>query len=181
MSDIEYKVHIKKYGQLIFVLGTTTIVLGVLILSLPVFAIVNPDFQFQKEFIGYFIFFPIFFMYSMWFVFGFERVIIKEQTIELVKSNRIFTRSTKLAISDIKSIEIVEKKFNSDKWIDFRRERITEKQRAFPFWIGMGQLKVTYKNGKNNTFFNGLSISEAPVMRDSILKELEKRKHDNEL
>jgi hypothetical protein len=179
VSEIEYKVHIKKYGHLIFVFGTATIVVGGFIISLPVQAFVNPDFQFQKEFIGYFIFFTILFMYSMWLICGFERVIIKEQTIELVKSNRLFTKSTCFAISDIKSIEIVEKKFNSDSWIDILRERIRERQRAFPFWIRMGQLKVIYKNGRTKTFFNGLSISDAPIMKDRILKGIEKRKYIN--
>jgi len=176
LSEIfEYTTPIKRYSQLIFVLGGATIVLGGLILSLPVLVISKPDFQFQQEFIGYFIFFPIFLMYSMWLIVGYEKVIIHEQTIELIKSNRIFTKRKCFLISDIKSIEIVGKKYKSDKWIDVKRERIREKQRAFPFWIRMGKLKLVTKN-ENITFFNGLSDVNVRIVKDQIVREIEKRK-----
>ncbi len=178
MSEIiEYKIPIKKYGQLIFVFGTATIVLGLLILSIPFLAIIKPDFHFQKEFIGFLIFFPLLLMYSMWLILGYEKLIIKDQTIELLKSNRIFTKRNSISISAIRTIEVVEKRFNSDKWIDVQRERIREKQRAFPIWIKMGQLILITENG-DKTFFNGLSKEEAPIIKDKILKEIEKRKHN---
>ncbi len=178
MSEIvEYKVPIKKYGQLIFVFGAASIVLAILILSMPVLAILKSDFQFQQEFIGYFVFFPIFSMYSMWLIFGYEKVIIYNQNIELLKSNRIVTKRNTYPISDIESVEAIEKKFKTDKWIDVQRERIREKQRAFPFWIRMGQLKLITKNGEV-TFFNGLSIKETQPMKEKIEKEIEKRKHN---
>ena len=179
MSEIvEYKVPIKKYGLLIFVFGAASIVLAILILSFPVLAILKPDFQFHQEFIGYFIFFPIFSLYVMWLVFGYEQVIINKQSIELLKSNRIFTKRKIYLISDVKSIGVIEKKFKSDKWIDVQRERIREKQRAFPFWIRMGQLKLITKNSEV-TFFNGLSNKETQLMKEKIGNEIEKRKHNN--
>lgn len=175
---IEYKVPIKRYGQLIFVFGTASIVLAILILSLPVLAILKSDFQFHQEFIGYFLFFPIFSMYSMWLIFGYEKIIINNQSIELLKSNRIITKRKVYTISEVKSIELIEKRFKSDKWIDVQRERIREKQRAFPCWIKMGQLKLSTKNG-DVTFFNGLSNTETQLMKEKIENEIEKRKHNN--
>lgn len=179
MSQIvEYKVPIKRYGQLIFVFGAASVVLAILILSLPVLAILKSDFQFHQEFIGYIIFFPIFSMYSMWLIFGYEKIIINNQSIELLKSNRILTIRKAYPISDVKSIEIVEKRFKSAKWIDVQRERIREKQRAFPFWIRMGQLKLMTKNGEV-TFFNGLTNNDSKLMKEKIENEIEKRKHNN--
>lgn len=179
MSEIiEYKVPIKKYGQLIFVFGAASIILAILILSLPILAILNPDFQFHQEFIGYFIFFPILSMYSMWLIFGYEKVIFNKQSIELIKSNRILTKRKTYPISHIKSIEVIEKRFNTDKWIDIQREQIREKQRAFPFWIKMGRLKLITKNGEV-TFFNGLSNMDIQPMKTRIKDEIEKRKHNN--
>ncbi len=102
---VEYKVPVKKYWQLIVAIGTASIVLAVLILSVPVLAFLNPNFQFQQEIIGYFIFFPIFSMYSMWLVFGYEKIIFSKESIELLKSNRVFTKRKIYPISDIKSIE----------------------------------------------------------------------------
>ncbi len=177
---IEYKVPIKKYRQLIFVFGAASTVLAILILSLPVLAILKPDFQFHQEFIGYFIFFPIFSMYSMWLTFGYEKVIINNQSIELLKSNRIFTKRKTYPISEVKSIRVIEKRFKSDKWIDAQRERIREKQRAFPFWIRMGQLKLITKNVEV-TFFNGLSNTESQLMKEKIENEIKKLKNNKDV
>lgn len=68
------------------------------------------------------------------------------------------------------------KEFERDSRFDIQRKRIRENQRAFPFWIRMGQLKIIYGNGRSKTFFNGLSHSESSVMRSKFLKEIEKRK-----
>ena len=179
MKDIiEFKVPIKRYRQLIFFFGAGSIVLAVLILSIPVMAVLNTDFIFHQEFVGYVIFFPILSMYSMWLIFGYEKVIINRHNIELLKSNKVVSTKKTFSIADIVSIEVVEKKLRSDKWIDVQRERIREKHKAFPFWLKMGQLKLVTRNGEV-TFFNGLSILEMQPMKEEIEKEIKKRKHNN--
>lgn len=174
---IEYRVPCKRYVQLIFVIGGATITLGVLIFMLLISAIKQPDFPFYMELIGYVFWFPICFMYSMWFAFGYEKAIIKDQTIELIKSNRIFSKSKCFLISDIQSIEVQEKKYKSYKWIDAQRNRMREFQRAFPFWIRMGQLNLVTKEGKYS-FFNGLSNWRINEMKNKIEKQIELRKHN---
>lgn len=113
----------------------------------------------------------------MWLILGYEKIILNKQSIELLKSNRVFTKRKTYSISDVKSIEISEKKFKTNKLIDVQREQIREKQRAFPFWIKMGQLKLITKNGEV-TFFNGLSNVDIQLMKAKIEEEIEKRKHD---
>ncbi len=170
-NKIEFTVPIKRYFQLIFVFGGATFVMSIQLMVVIFEIIFDPNLYFQKEMLGVLIVYAPFFMYTMWLMFGYEKIIIDNETVELIKSNRIITKKKTIKLSEIKSIKVSEKIFNSNKLIDVIRERLLEKIRAFPFWIRMGQLKFQLQY-KEITFFNGLSYSEIPIMKGKIEKAI---------
>jgi len=96
----------------------------------------------------------------MWFVFGYERLIISDKQIIASKSNKIFTIQKKYQLSEIKRASIRKKMFETNRFIDVQRERIREKQKALFFWINMGKIELQF-NYYTKTVLNGISDIEA--------------------
>lgn len=176
-NKFELKVPIKRYFQLIFVFGGAALFMGLLLLFGILSLFFVPDFDFEQGMLGLLIIFPPFFLYSMWLIFGFEKIIIDNNTVELIKSNLIFTKRTKIDLSRIKSVKSTNH-YRSDDWFDRIQGRILEMQGAFPFWRKMGQLELR-TDTKKITFFNGLSYRQIPKIRMIIENEIKKRTAKN--
>jgi len=171
---IEFKVPIKKYWLLILFFGVTTILFGLLILIILFLMFKNSKFKFNLDYIGLLTFFSILFNYSMWFTFGYEKIIIKGDLIKIIKSNRIFSFKKSINICDIESINLYKRRSKSEQFIDIQSERIRDMQRAFPFWIKMGKIILKTKTTRK-TIFNGLSEEQAFEMKNILETELNKR------
>jgi len=179
MKPTEIKVPIKKYWLQVFFFPIASILLFGLIIFILFFASPSSEYDELKQSIyGAIVLQPLFAFYSFWLLVGYEKITIDNNKIVFTKSNRIFSKSKNIDLNIIESIEVVRKDYNSDSWYDSRMNKMIESQRAFPFWIKMGQLKVITSNNKKLTFFNGLSYSEAHKMKDMVVREIEKRKHN---
>jgi energy-coupling factor transporter transmembrane protein EcfT len=114
--------------------------------------------------------FPIFLNLAMWFIFGYEKIIIMDDQLEIIKSNRIFSRSQKYNLCEIKSVEIRKKKSRSIERIQY----IKEMRNAMLIWRNMGQIILKTDNSES-TILNGLHENEIVKMKLLLEKEIEQQ------
>ena len=119
-----------------------------------------------KYFYSFFLFFLFLFL-SIWFLFGFEKIIIdkKKGTIEIIRSNYIFTYKKLIFINEIKKIDCYKYKTN---FFDYFRAYIRESQRSL-FWNNMGRINI-YTNGNKISILNGLNKLECKQAYEEINK-----------
>lgn len=171
-EKFEIKVPIRKYWIPMFLSGSVTIVSGVIsatLLAIIFDGVVN-EFHFPNEIFIHFLLFPIFLNLSMWFVFGYEKIIFKNDRLELIKSNHIFSRKKVLNLCEITSIEI--RKDNPN--IIDRVHYLSEMRRAIIFWRKMGRIILKSKESRL-TILNGLPKNEAVKTKILIEREFEQR------
>jgi hypothetical protein len=169
----EFKVPIKRHGNSIFMFGGGSIA----IVFLFVMSVLESDNLLSNEAIGCIVAFPYFSMYAMWYIFGYEKVIFKNQKIELLKSNRVFNFRKIYSYSEVKSIQIVDKKLKSKNWVDVHKEWIKETFQVNFIFPKKGQLKLVTHKGEVS-FFNGLSNKECQLMKEILETEIKKQKHN---
>ncbi len=176
-NNIEIVVPVTKYYGHIFVFGLTSIIMIpsiIIIIIILIKAVFTLNFNFPEQLYGYLIFGLPFATYSLWLLIGKEKILIKNDIIEITKTNGILTFRKSYDIKKIKNIETIKKKYKSDSFIDTKRENIREIRKAFPFWINMGKIKFQYEN-KNISIFNGLNNSEMIEVCEILKSEVEKR------
>lgn len=158
-NSVEIIVPVTKYFMQLFVFGTAAIVMCFVILFTIIKSTINLNIDVPQEFFGLLIFGPIFLNYSLWLLIGKEKMFIEKDSVLYTKTNGILTFRKTYELNKIDKIEIKEKTYKSDSFIDTKREYLKEQQGAFPFWFRMGKIKIQYKN-KEITIFNGLNNSE---------------------
>ena len=171
-ESFEIKVPIRKYWIPMFLFGSVTIFLGLIIyviIAIIFDGIVN-EFPFPNEVYFHFLLFPIFLNLAMWFIFGYEKIIFTNNRLEIIKSNRIFSRKKVLNLCEINSVEIRKDNPNILEGVHY----ISEMRRAMFFWRKMGRIILKTKNSKL-TILNGLPKNEVVKMKILIKKEIEQR------
>jgi hypothetical protein len=120
---------------------------------------------FNINYFGNFCFFLLFFFLSVWFIFGYEKIIIdkREEKIKIIKSNYLFTFTKLVSIDKINRIACYEYK---NSFFEEYRDYIRESQKAF-FWIDMGKISV-YTNIDKISILNGLSRTDCKIAFDEI-------------
>ena len=168
---VEIIVPVKKYYSHIFVFGLggiTTILFCVFFLLKSI--ILSHKFHF--ELIGSLILGFIFINYALWLIAGKEKMHIYRDSILITKTNTLITLKKTYEINKIIKINKREKEYKSDSFLDVRRERIIEKQRAFPFWQNMGRISFSYKTN-GITIFSGLEDSELEIVYKLMKEKVE--------
>ena len=109
-ESLEIKVPIRKYWIPMFLNGVAAIVLGIIsILFLLIIikkTIEGDSLDIQIEIFSQVLLFPIFLNFAMWFNFGYEKIIFTNDRLEIIKSNRIFSRKKIINLNEINSVEI---------------------------------------------------------------------------
>ena len=172
-NEIQIIVPVTKYYSYIFVFGVSSIMMISILIFWTLKAIITYDFNLPEKFIGYLIFGPIFLNIALWLLIGTEKIILRKDTLELTKSNRIITFKKSYELKEIKNITVVDKKYKSESFLDTKREKIREKQRL-PFWWKMGKILFEYK-GKKTNILNGLNNSEMSEVCEILKNEIGKR------
>ena len=165
---VEVIVPVKKYYSHIFVFGLG----GVITISFCIFFLLKSiifSHKFHFEQIGSLILGFIFLNYALWLIAGNEKMHIYRDSILITKTNKLITLKKTYEINKIIKITKREKQYKSESFLDERRERIKEKQRAFPFWQNMGRISFSYKTN-GITIFSGLDDSELEIVY-KLLKE----------
>lgn len=111
--------------------------------------------------------FVFFFFISIWFIFGFEKIIIdnNKEMIEIIRSNYIYTYKKSFPINKIKRIECYEFKDN----LFFRyKDYIRETSRSL-LWIDMGRIDICIHCNKTS-ILNGLNKEECKKAFEEINK-----------
>lgn len=107
---------------------------------------------------------------SFWFLFGKETIIIGNNLVTIIKTNRILNIKKNF---NRKNFVVAKKNYRfldqnlPKNWMEQRIEKIREKQRIIPFWYEMGKIDIITKN-KDFSIFNGLPLIEI----DMITKEI---------
>lgn len=106
-ESFEIKVPIRKYWIAIFLYGIPTIFLGlIIVVFLLALGEDGNEFPFPIEGYGYIFVFLVFLNLTMWFIFGYEKLLIVNGKIEIIKSNRIFSIKKSIDICEIDDVEM---------------------------------------------------------------------------
>lgn len=173
-EKVEITVPVKKYYSHIFVFGLG----GIISISICFFVLIKSliiSHQVKFEIIGGIILGFTLINYALWLLIGKEKMLIEINSIVITKTNKLLTLSKTYEINKITKIKKREKQYESDSFLDVRRERIKEKQRAFPFWINMGRISFSYKTN-GITVFSGLKDSELEIVYKLITEKIESNK-----
>jgi len=174
----EIEVPIKKYKQLIFVFGVASIFFTYMILTSFYNAIIGKiKIELNSETISYFILYVILINIAMWFIFGYEKLIITDDLLISTKSNKLFNIKRKYKLKNIQSANLINKTYKPQSFSEKRVERIKEKQKALFFWTYMGKIELKLKYF-TKTILNGISDNEAKeiviLINDAIKKQKNK-------
>lgn len=173
-ESFEIKAPIRKYWIPMFLTGASAIVFSISVILFFLLVvkkiIVGDSLGIPIEFYAHILFFPIFLNLAMWFNFGYEKIIFTNDRLEVIKSNRIFTRKKIVNICEIKSVEIRKDNLNIIEGVQYIREM----RRAMFFWRKMGKIILKTNNSKL-TILNGLQKNEITKMKKLIEKEIEQR------
>ena len=174
-ESFEIKVPIRKYWIPMFWYGGLTIMIGLNVILVLYEEILDDGFYFLPFpfAFGLVLILLVFFNLTMWFNFGFEKLIFTNNRLEIIKSNRIFSIKKTINICDVKVVKTQEKSQDEIDAIEGVL-RMSELIRTTYFWWKMGQLTLEVKNSKR-TILNGLKENEIAEMKTLIEKEIEQR------
>ncbi len=168
-ENFEIIFPIKRYLQFVFIFGLAGVfTLGIILIFFPALIILG-KFNWDMLF-GLLPLFGIFNL-SMWFIFGHEKLVLKDNTFIYIRSNLIFKRKRIINIEEIRSIEVVSKKNKSDSFFDYYSERMREKQKSI--WLSgkLGRLILNTQQ-KDIYIFSGLNDEECNQVKEAIQKRI---------
>jgi len=170
-SKIEILVPVTRYYSHIFVFGLSSVVMIIGIILYILSAIFGFATPFDLNIFGYLIVCPLITMYALWLINGTEKIILDGKKLILIRSNGIIQISKIYETNQIHNLRLRKRKYPTESFLDTRRERIREKQRAFPFWYKMGKIEFDYQD-KNITILNGLNQLNAQVVLKHLTKNV---------
>lgn len=170
-NELDLIVPVKNYPPLYwFVIIATILTLVAMIINIIVM-ISNSYFDITSIF-GHFIFCSASTFYVFWVLSGKEKVVFKKDSIDVIKSCRLFTLRKNYKKNCISNITV--KSIPNENKLEEKRRILGEMIQAFPLWRKMGRIEFDY-NGKYICILNGLDKNEiqevVEIFKTEVTKE----------
>ncbi|MBA3899783.1 MAG: hypothetical protein H0X62_06170 [Bacteroidetes bacterium] len=168
-GELEITVPVNKYLPIAWFLIIAFFASVIAMLIIIIVMIKNLNFDITRV-LGHIIFCIVLLLYITWLLTGKERIIIKKDSIQIIKQSKLF--SIKKNLSKQKIFIITAKNVSdNESFFDKKKRDLWEMIQAIPFWKKMGQINIKY-NGNDISILNGLEKHEIKEVIDILKKHL---------
>ena len=172
-SKLEITVPVRNYTSLTILLAIPAVVCCCFIILVLLDFFINGRFEIVK-FLGYCFFILFASQFILWFTKGKEEIVIENNTLTTVKKNGFLTFRKEYDVSKIHEIKPAQSVVLNESKIQKEMRLIRERRRAFPFWLKMGMVEISYGK-KRISIFNGLEQHEVEPVINLIKTALKHR------